>query len=157
MDRRQAIRAALALPILAALGPRAESKDYADATEVFLALDRLEADVATRLRAIARARPAANPFAESCLADHDRQRRGRERLRARLRLTRPAPGGVEVTNALSLDALRKAQEALVYAHAEGLPALADAVAVDSLARDMVDLARHLTVIDLWIESEAARG
>jgi hypothetical protein len=157
MDRRQAIRAALAAPFLATLAPRAEGKDYADAAEALLAIDRLEADVATRLRALARALPAARPFADSCLSDHDRHRRGRERLRARLRVAPGAPGGSEVTNPLALDALRKAQEALVYAHAEGLPVLADAMAVDALARDMVDLARHLTVIDLWIESEAARG
>jgi hypothetical protein len=157
MDRRQAIRAALAAPLLAALAPRAESKDYADAAEVLQAIDRLEADVATRLRAIAQALPSARSFAGSCLADHDRHRRRRAGIRARLRLSPPAPGGSEVTSPLSLDALRKAQDALVYAHAEGLPTLADRGAVDVLARDMVDLARHLTVIDLWIEGGAARG
>jgi hypothetical protein len=29
--------------------------------------------------------------------------------------------------------------------------------VDTLARHMVDLSRHLTVIDLWIEAEESRG
>jgi hypothetical protein len=26
-----------------------------------------------------------------------------------------------------------------------------------MARNMIDLSRHLTVIDLWIEGEASRG
>jgi hypothetical protein len=58
---------------------------------------------------------------------------------------------------LSLVALREAQQQLVHAHAEGLPALGDAGAVAVLARHMVDASRHLTVIDLWIEAEELRG
>ena len=46
---------------------------------------------------------------------------------------------------------------LVYAHAEGLPALGDPRAVHVLAGHLVATARHLTVIDLWIESEENRG
>jgi len=157
MDRRQALKAAFLAPVAAAPLPRAEAGDDADAAEVFRAIDRLEADVATRLRAIARALPSAKALAGSCLADHDRHRAARERLRRRLHLAKAAPEGREVANALALDALRSAQEALVYAHAEGLPALGDPVAVGTLARHMVDLSRHLTVIDLWIESEASRG
>jgi len=157
VDRRQALRAAFSVPLLAAFAPRAEGKDYADAAELLQAIDGLEAGVATRLRAIAQAMPAARAFAESCLSDHDRHRQGRQRLRRRLRVAAPPPGGSEATSPLSLDALRNAQEALVYAHAEGLPVLGDAVAVDALARDMVRLSRQLTVIDLWIESEAAAG
>lgn len=156
MDRREAIRAALVAPFLASLARPAESKDYSDAGEALSAIDRIEAEVATRLRAIAEARPSARALVESCLSDHDRHRRGREMLRVRLRVAPLAPGGREVASPLALDALRKAQEALVYAHAEGLPVLGDAVAVNALARDMVDLARQLTVIDLWIEGEAAR-
>jgi hypothetical protein len=157
VDRREAVRAALLAPLLAALVPRAEAKDYAGAAELLPAIDRLEADVATRLSAIAQALPAAKAFALSCLYDHARHRRGRERLRRRLRLAAMPAGASEVESPLALDALREAQEALVYAHAEGLPALGDAAAVDALARDLVTLSRHLTVIDLWIESEAARG
>jgi hypothetical protein len=56
-----------------------------------------------------------------------------------------------------LAALREAQSALVYAHAEALPTLDDGVSVGLLLGDLVDLARHLTVIDLWIEAEDARG
>jgi hypothetical protein len=53
-----------------------------------------------------------------------------------------------------LEGLRAAQEALAYAHAEGLPALGDSFVVDALARHMVDLSRHLTVTQLWIEAES---
>jgi hypothetical protein len=38
-----------------------------------------------------------------------------------------------------------------------LPALGDPWAVDVLARHLVSSARQLTVIDLWIEAEEARG
>jgi hypothetical protein len=155
MQRRDAIRAALAVPMLSAFVPRAEGKDYADAAEVLRAIDELEAAVAARLRAIADARPGAKAFAASCLADQDRHRRGRERLRRRLRLEASSPAGREVRSPLSIVALREAQESLVHAHAEGLAALGDAVAVDALARDMVTLSRQLTVIELWLESEAA--
>jgi hypothetical protein len=33
----------------------------------------------------------------------------------------------------------------------------DPAAVDLLARHLIDCARHLTVIDLWIQAEAERG
>jgi hypothetical protein len=55
-----------------------------------------------------------------------------------------------------LAGLRAAAQDLVHAHAEGLPALRDARAVDLLARHMVDEARHLAVVDLWVEAEANR-
>ena len=45
----------------------------------------------------------------------------------------------------------------VHAHAEGLPALSDAAAVDTLARHMVVDARHLAIIQMWGESEEQRG
>ncbi len=56
----------------------------------------------------------------------------------------------------SLAGLRSAQEALVLAHAEGLPALRDAAAVDRLGRALVVASRHLTLVDLWIGSEESR-
>jgi hypothetical protein len=58
---------------------------------------------------------------------------------------------------VDLAALREAQQALVHAHAEGMPALGDRFAVDVLTHHMVDLSRHLTVIDLWIETETQSG
>jgi hypothetical protein len=135
--------------------PRAESKDYSGPAEVLDAIDSLEADVAGRLEAIAATLASARPLATSFLADHARHRHVRATMRERLRLAGPPKPGPS-KGERGLDGLRAAQEALVYAHAEGLPALGDASAVDALARNMIDLARHLAVIDLWLEAEAAR-
>ena len=54
-------------------------------------------------------------------------------------------------------AFRAAQEKLTLAHAEALPALADAPSVQVLASHMVDQSRHLTLVGLWIEAEERRG
>lgn len=134
----------------------ATATEYASATEALAAVDRLEAEVEARLRALAEGLPAARAFTSSALADHQRHRSERARLRRRLSLPPASVEQADTTEARSLAPLRAAQEALVYAHAEGLPALGDAVAVDTMARQMVDLSRHLTVIDLWIEAEASR-
>jgi hypothetical protein len=136
---------------------RSDATDYAGAEQVLDAVDRLEADVGARLRAIAGRLAAARRFVSSLLADHERHRAVRARLRRRLRLPASAPAREASGADAALDGLRVSQEALVYAHAEGLPALGDAFAVGAMARNMVDLSRHLTVIDLWIEGEASRG
>ena len=155
--RRGFLKALVVAPAGAlVLVPRAEATDYASAREVMDTVDRLEADVAARLGAIARAVPRAQPFAGSVLADFERHRAVRARLRRRLGLPASAAPSV-VTKDAGLEPLRAAQEALVYAHAEGLPALGDAHAVDAMARNMVELSRHLAVIGLWIESESERG
>jgi hypothetical protein len=184
VSRRTVLGALAAAP--AALGLRpAEATDYTSAAEVFTAIDALEAAVAERLRALAAALPATRAFAGSVLADHERQRAERGRLRRRLRLPAaaspdaargavasspttagPAPAATPVEAAaiaapasgetpdrLSLAPLREVQQALVHAHAEGLPALGDPFVVDRLARHMVELARHLAVIDLWRDAE----
>ena len=141
-----------------ALAPRmAEARDYTSAREVLDTIDRLAGDVDAALSAIATAVPGAQPFAVSVRADHVRERADRDAIRARLRLPGAPPPGAQVAPApASLDALRSAQQELVHAHAEGLPALDDAAAVQALARHMVEAARRLTVIDLWIELEADR-
>jgi hypothetical protein len=139
------------------LGATASATDYASAAEVFAAVDRFEAEVGLRLRALAEASPGAKAFAASVLRDHELHRRVRERLRRRLRLLTSETARVDATDLTSLGALRSAQEALVHAHAEGLPALDDAYAVDVLAGRLVELSRHLAVIDLWLEGEAYRG
>ena len=72
-------------------------------------------------------------------------------------MTETASVRAQASDLLSLPALRRSQEALVYAHAEGLPAIGDALAVDRLARHMVELSRHLAVIGLWIDAEERRG
>ena len=157
-ERRALLQAVLLTPLALALRTAsAEATDYASAAEVFEAIDRLEADAAARLRRLGRQSPAAHVFTASALADHERHRRVRARHRARLGLGAAAVATAAESEDTSLPGLRAAQEALVYAHAEGFPALGDALAVQALMANMVDLARHLTVIDLWLEREEARG
>jgi hypothetical protein len=117
--------------------------------------------VAARLRAFQRAVPSSRPFVASVTADQARHRAARTDFRRRLGLplsSAPAGAGSASAAAVSsppdLEGLRAAQEALVYAHAEGLPALGDAFVVDAMAHHMVDLSRHLTVTQLWIEMES---
>ena len=135
----------------------ARATDYASAAEVLDTIDRLEADVDGRLAAIARAVLPAQAFVASVAADHARHRVARAALRRRLKLDAAPAAGPPRPAGTSLAALREAQQQLVHAHAEGLPALGDARAVDLLARHMIDASRHLTVIDLWIEAEDQRG
>ena len=135
----------------------AGATDYASASAVLDAIDRRETDVDGRLAAIARAVAGAGTFARSVAADHVRHRTERERLRRRLKLPVSSPPAAPSKPDVSLAGLREAQQELVHVHAEGLPALGDAGAVDLLAHHMVDGARHLTVIDLWIEAEELRG
>ena len=121
-------------------------------------IDRLAGDVDAALSAIASAVPGARPFASSVRADHLREKADRDAIRARRRLSAAAaPAARTAPASASLDALRTLQQELVHAHAEGLPALDDAAAVQVLARHMVEAARRLTVIDLWIELEAERA
>lgn len=156
-------RRALLLPLLTAPGAGAlllagaEAAEYGSAGEVLAEIERLEGEVDLRLRALAETSPGAKAFALSVIADHERERKDRGRLRRRLGVAPSAGPPSAAVGLMSLDDLRTAQEALVHAHAEGLPALQDPLAVQVMARHMVDEARHLAVIDLWIESEANRG
>ena len=152
MDRRALLAAGLVAVVSGAR--RAAAKDYASASEVLDAVDGLARDVAASLDAIAAALPGARAFADSVRADHARHRADRDAIRRRLRLAASAPpAGAPPSRDLA--ALRSLQQELVHAHAEGLPALDDAPAVQVLAGHMVDLSRHLTVIDLWIERQEA--
>lgn len=158
LNRRTVLRTLVAAPAVPlALATRAGATDYASAADVFAAVDRLEAEVGLRLRALAEAAPGARAFATSVLADHEGQRRARGGLRRRLGLALSEEARAAATDLTSLEALRSAQEALVHAHAEGLPALGDAFAVDVMADHLVELSRHLAVVDLWLEAEADRG
>src|SRR2546425_13298226 len=99
VNRRRALRAIAAAPLaLVAAAPRAGPTDYASAGEVFSTVDRLEADVAGRLRRLPRVVPVAGAFAESLLADHRRHAEDRRRLRRRLGLP-PAAAATEATPA----------------------------------------------------------
>jgi len=154
-SRRALLKAVLLAPAAALLARDGAARDYATAAEVFDAIDGLEADVAARLRGFQRSAPGSRELVASVTADHARHRVAREAFRRRLGLpasSAPASGAAVV--APDLEGLRAAQEALVYAHAEGLPAIGDPFVVDALAHHMVDLSRHLTVTQLWIETES---
>lgn len=155
--RRRFLRGAAAAPLVCLGRPAAvRATEYASASEVLDTIDRREVEVAGRLAAIARAIAGAQAFADSVASDQAGHRADRDKLRHRLKLpasSAPAPPPPD----LSLAALREAQQELVHAHAEGLPALGDAGAVAVLARHLVDASRQLTVIDLWIEAEELRA
>lgn len=151
------LRAAAATPLAGlALPGAARATEYASASEVLDTIDRLETDVDRRLAAIANVVAGAQAFSGSVAADHAAHRAERQKLRRQLKLP-AAPGPPPTKPDPSLPGLRDAQQQLVHAHAEGLPSLGNAGAVALLARHMVDGARHLTVIDLWIEAEEQRG
>jgi hypothetical protein len=155
--RRAALKAVLAAPLVA-LVPRADARDYTSAGEVLAEIDRLESDLDARLGGVAATFPAAAAFAASVRADHERHRRARATLRRRLRLTDAAPlSGPGPAGRATVDALRALTQDLVYVYAEGLPAIKDAQAVDILARHMVDDARHLAVLQMWMETEQPGG
>jgi hypothetical protein len=157
LKRRAALGGLLAAPgAVSALATGVEATDYSSAAEVFAAVDRGEAEVSLRLRALGEVVPGAKAFVTSVLGDHERLRRARERLRRRLGLPLPETARVEPADLTSLPALRSAQEALVHAHAEGLPALPDSSAVTVMAGHLGELSRHLAVIDLWLEAEESR-
>ena len=145
----------MAAPLIA-VAARAEAKDYTSAAEVLAEIDRLEAELDARLGLLAAGFPAAAAFAGSVRADHERHRRTRASLRRRLGLP-DAQAAAKTAGAPSVDALRALAQDLVHAYAEGLPALKDAPAVDALARDMVDDARHLAVLQMWMETEQPGG
>jgi hypothetical protein len=126
------------------------ARDSSSAAQVLDAIDGLSRDLRASLDAIAATVPGARAFAESVAADHARHRAERDAIRSRRRLTAGALPA-STPPARDLEALRALQQDLVHAHAEGLPALDDPAAVATLAGHMVDLSRHLTVIELWIE------
>lgn len=158
VGRRELLTASALAPLLSLLARgEASAAEYASAADALDALDRLEVDVSVRLSAIAAALPAARAFVASVLADQRVHAAERSEVRRRLRVPESAPPAAPASAERDLASLRAAQEALVYAHAEGLPALGDPQAVHVLARHLVATARHLTVIDLWIEAEDRRG
>jgi hypothetical protein len=151
-SRRAFLRAAALAPLAPLSSHSVGATDYASAAEVLAAIDGLQAEVEDRLAALRLARADAAGMVAALLGDHARHRRERGRLRRRLGLTASAARGTPPAGPAAVAALRESQQALVYAHAEGLPALGDARAVDVLAAHMIDLARHLTILDLWREA-----
>jgi hypothetical protein len=154
-SRRALLSALAALPVVSAAA--AAAAEYASPEQVLDTIDRLETEAAARFLAVARKTPAARALADSLAADRRRHREERASLRRRLGLAVPSLAEPTAPGDAALEGLRAAQEALVYAHAEGLTALGDSRAVAVLARHMVAGARALTVLQLWIEAEEQRG
>ena len=155
-SRRDALRWMMTTAAVGALPRPATARDYASAAEVLDTIDGFAARVEASLRGIERVVPGAAPFAASVRADHVRERAGRDAIRKRLRLA-PSRALLPAPVPTSLGDLRALQQELVHAHAEGLPAIHDDAAVQALARHMVEAARRLTVIDLWLEGEEQRA
>ncbi len=156
LSRRELLGAAAAATALAG-ARRASAADYASAGEALSAIEAFEAEVDGQLRRLQRVQPAARRMLDSFGRDRERHRAHRARVRRRLGLADAGPPAVSEAATAPLPDVRAAQSALVYAHAEALPTLGDVVSVGLLMADLVDLARHLTLLDLWIEAEAARA
>jgi hypothetical protein len=158
-SRRRVLRALAAGPISVLLPlPQLKASEYPSPADVFNTIDRLEADVASRLDAIVQERRTARPFVASVAADRARHRAVRASWRERLQLPRASESQAQPDAPDSLKGLRGAQKALVYAYVDGLPSfLAHPRAVHALGKNMADLARQLTVIDLWIEGQDSNG
>jgi hypothetical protein len=156
LSRRGLLGAAAAL-IAVGGARRAHAADYTSAIEALSAVEGFEAEVERYWLRLHRIVPGSRPMLESFGRDRERHRAHRARVRRRLGLGPSASPAASEAPAAPLAAVREAQSALVYAHAEALPTLNDAVSVGLLIGDMVDLARHLTLVDLWIEAEATRA
>lgn len=157
VSRRALLATTLGAAVGGALAQSARGADYASAAEALAAIEGFEADVERFFLRLTRVVPASRLMIASFRRDRDRHRRHRDRIRRRLGVPWSDTAAASEAPSGSLSELREAQSTLVYAHAEALPALGDSIAVSLLLADMVDVARQLTVIDLWIEAEEARG
>jgi len=151
--RRGALRALCVIPAWA-VASGAEAAEYGSGPGVFAAIEALSQALEARVLALAGAFPPSSAWVASLRADLARHRRERVTLAAARRWppTRP-PDAAAAGDPRSLARLREALNELMLAHAEGLPALGDSDLVQHLAEHMVDLSRHLTIVDLWIEAE----
>lgn len=136
--------------------PVAEAKDYASPREALDELDRLAAVCGMRLGTVRRTRGGAETLVSRFLAGLQKHRTTREDVRRRFSL----PKGVDPASQVAevdadLEGLRQSLDDLMVAYAESLPVFGDSRVVSRLAVDMVDISRFRTVIDLWVETEAA--
>ncbi|HWX24201.1 MAG TPA: hypothetical protein VN083_04130 [Vicinamibacteria bacterium] len=149
------LRGILGVLAFAGKTPRAHAAGVLSAEAALDAMEAQSEAVEAGLQALtANSRPLARA-ASSFLADLRRHRQDRARVRKRLGLL-PARVDTPSPKAATLADLRAAQQELVSAHAEGIPALENPAAVAVIVLDLVDVARHLAVIDFWIEAEASR-
>jgi hypothetical protein len=158
MSRRAFLKGLAATPLAFALPARTRSDEPGGAGDVLARIDALELEVEARLGSLGGQNSAARTFATSVLHDHARHRLVRARVRQELGLSAPAAKAAPApADASSLVALRRCQKSLVYAHVEGLPSFPSHHQVDALGHNMVDLARHLTVIELWTDQGRTRA
>lgn len=156
-SRRRLLKAAGLVPGALLASERAAAADAAPAAAALRAICDQAAEVVARLQGLA-ARVAVRAFAESLLRDHTRHRAERDRVFALLgREAGSVPPPTAPADALDLGELKAAQEKLTYAMAEALPLLGRAEAVRTIAHQMVDSSRHLTLVGLWIEAEERRA
>ncbi len=139
-----------------ALPRLAEARDYATRREALDELDRLASVCGLRLEAVRRSRAGADLLVSRFLTALRKHADTRDDVRRRFGL----PKGVEpALPPAAIDAdladLRQSLDDLMIAYAESLPVFGDATVVARLAVDMVEVSKLRTVIDLWVESEAA--
>jgi len=132
------------------------AKDYATPREALDELDRLAALCGMRLGAVRTSRAGADTLVGRFLGALRRHHATREGVRRRFSL----PAGIDPGSQVGevdgdLTGLRQSLDDLMVAHAETLPVFGDPVTVSRLAVDMVEVSKLRTVIDLWVEAEAA--
>jgi hypothetical protein len=133
-----------------------EAREYESRRAALDALDRLAAACGMRLGSVRRSRSGADVLVSRFLRALERHRATREDVRRRFSLPRGADPASEVGEAdADLGALRQSLDDLMIAYAESLPVFGDSSVVSRLAADMVEVSKLRTVIDLWVEAEAA--
>jgi hypothetical protein len=130
--------------------------NYATPREALDELDRLAAICGRRLGAVRTSRENAVALSDRFQTALRRHRGTREDARRRFALPPgPDPRSQAGDADGDLAGLRQSLDDLMVAYAETLPAFRDARTVSRLAVDMVEVSKLRTVIDLWVEGEAA--
>lgn len=133
-----------------------QAKDYSSRRQALDEIDRLAAVCGMRLGTVRRSRRGAETLAARFLTTLQKHRAAREDVRRRFAL----PPGVDPASQLGkvdddLPGLRQSLDDLMIAYAESLPVFGDSNVVSRLAVCMVEVSKLRTVIDLWVETEAA--
>lgn len=153
VDRRSTLKALLGLGFVART---AAGEEYASAGAALDAIEGRSESVEAVLRALrGESEPLRKGFS-SFLEDYRRHRQDRAALRRTFGIP-PAREARPEPKAVTLRDLRAAVQELVFAHAEGIPALGSGRAVTVIGGHLLDVARHLAIVDLWLEPEAGLG
>lgn len=145
-----------AASLLSGVAPYAQAKDYTSRREALDELDRLAINCGMRLGVVRRARPSADLLASRFLTTLEKHRERRDDVRRRFALPRGVDPGRQLAEVdAELSGLRQSLDDLMIGYAESLPVFGDSKVVSRLAIDMVEVSRLRTVVDLWVETEAA--